>query len=83
VKPMPDVSAKIQGAIGIVVITLALLSLTPVVVDAVQDMNTTGWTFAGHEGAEAMLGLVPFVWVASILLGAVVGMIYLSKSGKD
>lgn len=75
-----QVSKKIIGAIGIVVITITLLALTPTVVDQVQDMNTTGWTFTGAEGAIALLGLVPFIWVASILVAATVGMFMLAKS---
>lgn len=76
-----DVSGKILGAIGIVIVTICLLALTPTIVDTVQDMNITGWTFTGHEGAEAMLGLVPFVWIAGILISSTVGMFMLAKSG--
>lgn len=76
---MPAMEEKIIGAVGIVVITIVLLSMTPVVVDQVQAMNTTGWTFTGYEGAIALLGLVPFVWVAAILISAAVGMFALAK----
>jgi len=75
-----DVSEKIIGAVGIVVLTIVLLAMTPVVVDQVQAMNTTGWTFTGHDGAIALLGLVPFVWVAGVLIAACVGMFVLAKS---
>jgi len=79
-----NISSKIIGAVGIVVITITLLALTPTVVDQVQNMNTSNWTFTGAEGAKQLLGLVPFIWVASILVGAVVGMFVLAKgSGKD
>jgi len=78
---MPDISAKIIGAIGIVVITVTLLALTPTIVDQVQSMNTSNWTFTGAEGAKMLLGLVPFIWVASILVCASVGMFALAKSG--
>jgi len=76
---MPAMEEKIIGAVGIVVITIVLLSMTPVVVDQVQAMNTTGWTFTGYQGAIALLGLVPFVWVAAILISAAVGMFALAK----
>ena len=75
-----NISGKIVGAVSIVVIVITLLALTPTVVDQVQNMNTTGWTFTGHAGAEALLGLVPFIWVASILIAAAVGMFALSKA---
>ena len=71
---------KIIGAVSIVVIVITLLAMTPTVVDQVQDMNTTGWTFTGAEGAIALLGLVPFIWVASILIAAAVGMFALAKA---
>lgn len=76
-----DVGERILTAIGIVVVTIALLSLTPVVVNAVQNLNTSTWTFGGAEGAIALLDLVPFVWIASILISASVGMVLLAKSG--
>lgn len=73
------ISTKMQQAVGIVIVTIFLLALTPTIVNIVQDMNTTGWSFIGYEGAETLLGLIPFVWVASILLGAVASMYYISK----
>jgi hypothetical protein len=91
-----NVSAKIIGAIGVVIITIILLALTPVIVSQVQGLiwqslhtnvagyvNDTYWNFTGASGARSMLGLVPFVWVAAVLLGAVVGMLSLFKGGKD
>jgi hypothetical protein len=77
-----EVSKKIIGAVSIVVITIVLLSMTPTVVDQVQGMDTSGWNFTGYQGAISLLGLVPFIWVASILVAAAVGMFELSKSGK-
>ncbi len=76
-----EVSAKIVGAIGIVIITVVLLALTTTVVDSVQNMNTTYWNFTGADGAKSLLGLVPFVWIAGVLISACVGMFALSKSG--
>lgn len=77
---MVAISGKIIGAISIVVIVITLLALTPTVVSQVQDMDTSGWNFTGYQGAEALLGLVPFIWVASILVAAAVGMFALAKS---
>lgn len=64
---MVEVSDSIQKAIAVVVIMLVLLVMTDPIVDQVEAINTTEWTFTGHEGAATMLGLVPFVWVASVL----------------
>jgi hypothetical protein len=76
-----DVSNKIIGAVGIVILTIFFLALTPTIVSQIQDMDTSGWNFTGHDGAIALLGLVPFVWVAMILIAAIVGMFVLAKSG--
>jgi len=75
-----DMKEAIISAVSIVVVTVCLLAMTPTIVDQVQNMNTTGWTFTGAEGAIALLGLVPFIWVASILIAAAVGMFALAKS---
>ena len=77
-----DVQGKILSGIGIVILVIFFLSLTSTVVDQVADIITasSGWTFTGHEGAAALLGLVPFVWVAAILLLAVVGMVEIARS---
>lgn len=76
-----SIQGKIQGAIGVVIVAIVLLACTPIVVDQVVGVNTTGWNFTGHEGAEALLGLVPFVWVAGILI-ATVAMIFLMAREK-
>ncbi len=78
-----QVSNKILGAIGIVIITVVLLALTPTIVDTVQAVNSDSWTFTGHQGAEDMLGLVPFVWVAGVLISATVGMIVLARGAGE
>lgn len=85
-----NVSGKVVGAIGIVIIVIVLLSMTTVIIDAVEDALPAGnypgapvnetWNFTGASGAESILGLVPFVWIASILIAAAVGMFSLSKS---
>ena len=84
-----NMESKIIGAIGIIVIVIVLLSMTTVVIDAVEDALPQGnypgapvnetWNFTGASGAESILGLVPFVWIASILIAAAVGMFALAK----
>jgi len=81
-----DMQTKIIGAIGIVVIVIILLSMTGVVIDQVEAVvggsgysNASLWNFTGHSGAESIIGLVPFVWIASILIAAAVGMFALAK----
>jgi hypothetical protein len=74
-----NVGQFVVGAVGIVVIVIVLLSMTPTVVTQVQTMDTSGWNFTGHEGAALLLGLVPFIWIASILVAAAVGMFGLAS----
>ena len=75
-----DASKKVQQAIALVIVTITLLAMTPIVVDQVQAINTSNWTFTGHEGAEALLGLIPFVWVGGVLISAVIGAFAIAKS---
>lgn len=72
-------SDTVLGAVGIVIIVIVLLAMTPTVVDQIAEMNTAGWNFTGHDGAISLLGLVPFVWIACVLVAAAVGMFALSK----
>lgn len=76
-----DASGKILGMIAMIVVLIAGLALTPTIIDQVE--NATGasdtWNFTGAEGAASLLGLIPFVWIASILIAVVVGMFILAK----
>ena len=78
-----DVSNKVVGAIGIVIVVIVLLSMTGVIIDQVNVTSAAGdagkWNFTGASGALSILGLVPFVWIASILIAAAVGMFTLAK----
>lgn len=75
-------ATKVIGAIGIVVIMIVLLAMTPVVIEQVEASiaDADDWNFTGASGAESILGLVPFVWIASILIAGAVGMFALAKS---
>ena len=81
------VDTKIYGMIAIIVVTIVALGCTPVIVEQVQstltaaDATLTEWNFTGASGAKVLLGLVPFIWVASILVMAAVGMFAVAKSG--
>lgn len=77
-----DVSGKVVGAVGIVVLVIVLLSMTSVVIEQVEAIivDSEDWNFTGSSGAESILGLVPFVWIASVLIAAAVGMFALSKA---
>ena len=76
-----DIGNKVQGAVAIVVVTIVLLFMTPVVVDAVTSINTTAWNFTGAEGAIAIMGLIPFLWIAGVLSFCAAAMFLLAKQG--
>lgn len=77
-----DVSGKVIGAVGIVVLVIVLLSMTSVVIEQVETIlvDADTWNFTGASGSESILGLVPFVWIASVLIMAAVGMFAMSKA---
>ena len=83
---MVSMTEKIIGAVGIVVITIVLIAMTPTIVDSVQTMlinatdPSTEWNFTGAKGAIQLMGLVPFVWIAGILISSAVGMFALART---
>lgn len=80
---MVAISEQIQQAIAVIVVTIVLLYMTSPIVDAVDAINTTGWNFTGYQGAIAILGLVPFLWVAAILGFAAYAMFRIAKGGDS
>jgi len=72
--------------IAIIVVMIVALACTPIIVNQVQSTMAdavapaTEWNFTGSDGALALLGLVPFLWVAMILVMGAVGMFALAKS---
>jgi len=50
-------------------ITLILgVILVPIVVDQVQQTNTTAWTFTGAAGASTLFKLLPFIFIVGIVV---------------
>lgn len=78
---MVDVGGKIQLGIGFIIIAVAMLATIGIVVDQVDTAlaAAVNWTFTGHEGAEAILGLAPFGWIAGIAVFIIVGSFMLAK----
>ena len=78
---MVNIGGKIQLGIALIVIAIAMLATIGIVVDQVDTALTEAenWTFTGHEGAEAILGLAPFGWIAGIALFIIVGGFQLAK----
>lgn len=68
-------TAAVVGAfIAAVIIIIAGVNMVPIIADEVDSvifLNASGWNFTGSSGAEAMLGLIPFVFICGLLLAAV------------
>lgn len=64
-----------------IVIMIAMLSTIGIVVDQVDTVSAeaVNWTFTGHEGAEALLGLIPFGWIAGIAVFGIAGAFLLAQ----
>ena len=83
---MGSITAKVLGAVGgaiaLIIIVVALFAMTPTVIEQEEDVTSDAstWNFTGHDGAESLLGLVPFIWIGGIIVAVVVGVFLLSKS---
>ena len=42
--------------------------LVPIIVDQVQSVDTSNWTFTGSIGAKTLFGLLPFVFISGIVI---------------
>ena len=79
---MVNLSAKVEALlIGFLFLVFGL-ALSGTVVTTVQNVNTTGWTFTGYEGVEAMIDLFPLIYYGAIILGFM-GIIWYSIQSKS
>jgi hypothetical protein len=88
-----NVQGKITAGISLVILIIFLLALTPTIVDQVQGLLYVGasgsvgrgakWNFTGNAGALTILGLLPFAWVAGVLLAGLAGVWVIATRGKD
>jgi heme/copper-type cytochrome/quinol oxidase subunit 2 len=86
-KKTVKISNTIVAAISLIVIMIAMLATIGIVVDQVESAvaEAVNWTFTGHEGAEALLGLIPFAWIAGIAVMGIAGSFLLVQGlrGKE
>lgn len=61
--------------IGLVVTLIISVYMIPIVVEAVQETNTSGWTFTGAEGAKSLYLLLPFIFIIGLVLYFLVALI--------
>lgn len=63
--------AKGSKATEWIMLTITLILgviLVPIVVDQVQNTNTTGWNFTGGAGAKTLFLLLPFIFIIGIVV---------------
>ena len=70
------------AGIALIIIVIALIAMSPIVIDQIETATAAAdtWNFTGADGAESLLGLVPFVWIAAIVLVTVVGCFLIARS---
>jgi len=75
------ISAKLEALIVAFLFLVFGLALGDSVVTTVQDVNTTGWTFTGHDAVESIIEMFPIIYYAGIILGFLAIIFYAVKSG--
>jgi hypothetical protein len=63
-----DIKSTAIGAISLVVVMILLIAIIPTVVTEVSNINTTSWNFTGDTGAISLLNLIPFVFIAGVII---------------
>ena len=81
---MVDISNTVTAGIAMIVIMIALLATLPIVIEQTEtaSADADAWNFTGAAGAESLLGLIPFAWIAGIVIFAIAGAFMLSKGLK-
>lgn len=74
---------QVKATVSLIIVIVALFAMGPVIIaqeeTATADADT--WNFTGAEGAEALVGLSPFVYYGAVLLVTVAGAFAIAKYG--
>ncbi|MGB9693243.1 MAG: hypothetical protein ACPLYF_00200 [Fervidobacterium sp.] len=65
---MPKRSNPASKWVALTVMLILGVILVPFVVDQVQSVNTTSWTFTGVQGAKTLFFLIPFVFICGLVI---------------
>jgi hypothetical protein len=60
--------SKAAEWIGLTITLILGVILTPIIVEQVQNTNTSAWTFTGYEGAKTLFLLLPFVFIVGMIV---------------
>lgn len=66
---------NITRTMGLVIALIFSVVLLPTVVDTIGDVNTTGWNFTGVEGAIVLMNLIPFIFIAGLVIAVVLSLL--------
>lgn len=79
---MNQIMGAVGGAIALIIIVVALFAMSPTIIEQEETVTTdaSDWNFTGAEGAEALVGLTPFIWFGGIVILVVAGCFLLAKS---
>lgn len=77
------VQAQVKATIGLIIIIVTMLAMAPTVIaqEETATADSADWNFTGASGAEALVGLTPFVYYGAVLLVTVAGAFAISKMG--
>jgi hypothetical protein len=60
--------SKALNWIGLTITIILGICLIPIIVDQVQETNTTAWTFTGASGAKTLFLLLPFIFIIGLVV---------------
>ena len=75
------ITGTTAGGLALIIIVVMMLAMSPVIVaqEETATADADDWNFTGAEGAESLVGLIPFIWYAAIVLLVVAGSFLLAK----
>lgn len=62
------VKTKIVELLLLLIALIVIINLTPTFVSTVQGLNTTGWNFTGYQAAATLIGLLPLLFIVSVVV---------------
>lgn len=63
-----DIGVTIKDWIGLVIGLFVGIIMIPIVEEQVRTTNTTAWDFTGSAGAITLFRLMPFIFIAGVLI---------------
>jgi xanthine/uracil permease len=61
-------TSKAVDWVVLIILLIIGVSLVPTVVDTVQGINTTNWSFTGYTAASTLMGLLPFIFIVGLVI---------------